>query len=204
MWISFVVPTTRSLQLSVHTDASMKTPSGCRQSLEYSPPCPRTWACWSPCACWTSLARVGHPPSDLPHRVHHYHAGVASAGFQQHGSAPAQSALLPCKPRCGIQVMWQVMRTSQRLGVLRLSQAPPGPPPAAQPRVADRSHSHTMPAPAHLHCLSTQLRSSSRERVPGRSDSLVGECLTMVQDLAEQNHPARPYGAQDAEASWRL
>ena len=52
------------------------------------------------------------------------------------------------------------MRTSQGLDVLRVSQEPLGPPPAAQPRVAERSHSHNMPASARPHRHGTRLSAS--------------------------------------------
>ena len=68
---------------------------------------------------------------------------------------PCRILLIRCCMSCS-----GCMRTSQGLGVLRPSQEPQAPPPAAQPRVADRSHAHIMPAPARLICFDTACKAA--------------------------------------------
>ena len=116
--------------------------------------------------------------------------GLRGAGIKSHQKDHKRpclmGSLMPCKLPCTVTcLLCQLMRACQGQGVLRVSQEPPGPPPAAQPRVADRSHSHIMPAPAHLRWLGTNQRSSARQTVPRRSRPPRGGCLTEFH-LAEQ------------------
>lgn len=66
----------------------------------------------------------------------------------------------------------QLMRTSKGLGVPPLSHEPPGPvPSAAQPRVAERSQAHNMPAAGHLHWLSKCAKRDQEPRARSQQES---------------------------------
>ena len=77
-----------------------------------------------------------------------------------------------------------LMRTSQGLGVLEASQEPPGPPPDAQPRVADRSHAHNIPAPTHLQHFSPNAEHTAKAMLVCR-EFARRRMLILVYALAE-------------------
>ena len=84
------------------------------------------------------------------------------------------------RPKLRIYLLQQLMRTFQVVGELRPSQEPRGPLPDAQPRVDDRSHCQSMPAPEPLHCLGIVVRDDQEGNARSQQHAL---CLTNT-DLA--------------------
>ena len=133
----------------VHGSENM--PSGCGQSWKYSPSCAPHPGTLARCLHRRhAKALMGLVPARM--KLHYLaHAGHAGS-IRYPGRVYASSILAhPSSHKMRMRhVLWRLMRTSQGLGVLRPSQDPHGPLPTAQPRVADRSHAHIMPAPARL------------------------------------------------------